>query len=445
MSDTDVRPRMARRAAIGSFIGTTIEWYDFFIYGTAAALVFNTVFFPALSGGWGLVASFATFWVGFLARPLGAIIFGHFGDRAGRKTSLVVTLLLAGGATTAIGLLPTAESIGIMAPLLLLLMRMIQGVAVGGEWGGAVLLASENAPKARRVVYAAIPQVGAPSGLLLSTVSFWLLQMLPEDAFLTWGWRIPFLASGVLLVIGLVIRTKIDESPVMQDVIRTQSAAKLPLKEVLATAPGRLLLGIGACVIGGSAIYFHTTFAMAWATNNLGYEVSAFLALTTGVTVISLIAMPVSAQIAARIGLKRMMLIALLSQFVTLPLMFALINTHVVAFAALGMALATISNCMNYSVVPELLMRAFPPRLRYTGVSLAYQLAGAIFIGTSPMIAQYLLGLTNSIVPVVVFAVLQILLTLVCTLVLLRVTSASGTAEPGASATPRCASPVNAE
>ncbi|MGX1797630.1 MFS transporter, partial [Streptomyces albidoflavus] len=271
------RSKTARRAGIGAFIGSTIEWFDFYIYGTAAALVFDKVFFPELEGALGTLVAFATFWVGFLARPLGGIIFGHFGDKLGRKTTLVITLLLMGISTTAIGLLPSYESIGIAAPILLVCIRMIQGIGLGGEWGGSVLIASEHAPKGKSILYGAFAQQGSPVGNTLSTLSFLAISQLPDDAFVAWGWRVPFLASALLVVVGLFVRLKVTESPAMARVIEKRETAKVPLSEVLRSHPMLIVLGIGACTIGLSATYFKSTFALSCATSEQSLDRSYFL------------------------------------------------------------------------------------------------------------------------------------------------------------------------
>lgn len=412
--------RMARRAGTASLIGTTIEWYDFYIYGTAAALVFSKLFFPELSNGMGIVAAFATFWVGFLARPLGAVFFGHLGDRKGRKIALVITLVLTGGATTLIGALPTADTIGIWAPILLISLRMVQGFALGGEWGGAVLIASEHAPAHKKVLYASIAQVGAPIGLCLAMASFYLLSLMNDADFLSWGWRLPFLASGVLLVVGLVIRLGLEETPDMKQVVQNRTKSAMPIKQVLTTSPMVVLLAIGACTIGGSSMYFKTTFALSWATTSLNYSRSTFLALGVLVAAVSIVAMPYGAVLATKFGIKRIVVCALTSEAVLLPLMFALISTQSTSLAALGLVLATVPNSMYYAVIAGMLANAFPAHVRYTGISVSYQLCGALLVGTTPMVAQYLFDLGGSIVPVVGFALVELLLSLVCAVALLR-------------------------
>ena len=268
----------ARRAGIASFIGTTIEWYDFYIYGTAAALVFGDIFFSdTLPNGVGTLLAFITLWAGFLARPIGGIIFGHLGDRIGRKNTLVITLMMMGVATVGIGLLPTYAQVGIWAPIGLVTLRVIQGVAVGGEWGGAVLIASENAPKGKSILYSAFAQQGSPAGNLLATIAFFLLSSMPTPSFLLYGWRIPFIISAVLVILGMIIRLKLEESDEMKAVLARKKVVKLPLAEVLRKHWVLVLLGAGALPLA-QVTYFKNTFALSWATKELGYDRGTFLA-----------------------------------------------------------------------------------------------------------------------------------------------------------------------
>ncbi len=276
--DADLHKK-ARRAGIASFIGTTIEWYDFYIYGLAAALVFGKVFFPAdMDPGLATLLSFVTLWSGFIARPLGGIIFGHLGDRIGRKTTLVITLIMMGIATTCIGLLPVYTQIGIWAPISLVALRIVQGIAVGGEWGGAILIASESAPKGKGILYAAFAQQGSPTGNLLATLAFFALSALPASDFILWGWRAPFLLSAVLVIVGMVIRLKLEESEDMKRVLAQKRTVKLPLAEVLGKHWKIVLLGAGVLPII-HVTYFKSTFALSWATKTLGYSQGTFLSI----------------------------------------------------------------------------------------------------------------------------------------------------------------------
>ncbi|MDA3643014.1 MHS family MFS transporter [Saccharopolyspora indica] len=413
--------RTANRAGIGAFIGSTIEWFDFYIYGTASALVFDKVFFPELDGALGTLVAFATFWVGFLARPLGGIIFGHIGDRLGRKKTLVITLLMMGIATTLIGLLPGYAQIGVWAPILLVIIRMVQGIGLGGEWGGSVLIASEHAPKGKSILYGAFAQQGSPVGNTLSTLSFLAISQLPDEAFLGWGWRIPFLASALLVLVGLFIRMRVTESPAMANLIERKKVAKLPFWEVVRSHPTLLALGIGACTIGLSATYFKSTFALSWATSTLEFDKSSFLTIILVANIVQIFAQPFGAVIATKMrSWSRAVTIMLLPEVVLLPLMFVLISTNDYYLAMFGVAIATIPHCLYYAALAGMLASRFPAHVRYTGISLCYQLCGTILGGTTPIVGQFLLNLSGSITAVIAYAIFQVLLTLGCMLLLLR-------------------------
>ncbi|MER5897382.1 MFS transporter [Streptomyces sp. NPDC001876] len=415
------KTKAANRAGFGAFIGSTIEWFDFYIYGTAAALVFDKVFFPELEGPIGTLVAFATFWVGFLARPIGGVIFGHYGDRLGRKKTLVITLLMMGISTTAIGLLPGYASIGIAAPILLVCIRMIQGIGLGGEWGGSVLIASEHAPKGKSVLYGAFAQQGSPVGNTLSTVSFLAISQLPDAAFVSWGWRVPFLASAALVMVGLLVRLKVTESPAMAKLIEKKEVVKLPLTEVLRSHPMLIVLGIGACTIGLSATYFKSTFALSWATTSLDFDRSSFLTIILVANITQIIVQPFGAVIATRMkSWSRAVIVMLVPELVLMPVMFVLISTENYGLAMLGVAVATIPHCLYYAALAGMLASRFPAHLRYTGISLCYQLCGTLLGGTTPIIGQFLLNRTGSITAVIAYAVFQVALTLGCMLLLLK-------------------------
>ncbi|MGH8605559.1 MAG: MFS transporter, partial [Gammaproteobacteria bacterium] len=261
-----------QRIAASVLIGTTIEWYDFLIYSTAAALVFGQLFFPTFDPVAGTLAAFSTFAVGFFARPFGGMIFGHFGDKIGRKGMLVLSLTMMGVATFIIGILPTYESIGVAAPILLVLMRLIQGLGVGGEWGGAVLTAVEHSSPERRGFYGSLPQMGVPAGLMLSTLAFLAVARLPDEQFLAWGWRLPFLASIVLVAIGLYVRLKISESPVFRRVQETRAEARMPIIEVLRSHPRQVLLATGSIISTGTYFYVIYSYAISYGTESAGIE-----------------------------------------------------------------------------------------------------------------------------------------------------------------------------
>ncbi|MEU7816615.1 MFS transporter [Pseudonocardia sp. NPDC049154] len=411
---------MRRKAGIASFVGTTIEWYDFYIYGMASALVLGPLFFPDVSDAAGVLAAFATFWVGFLARPVGGIVFGHLGDRLGRKTALVATLLLMGLATLGVGLLPTYAQIGVWAPVLLVAMRLVQGLAVGGEWGGAVLIASEHASKNRRILYGAFAQQGSPAGQMLASGSFALAAMLPEEDFLAWGWRVPFLVSAALVVVGLVIRLRIEESPELAALRRSGTTARFPVVELLRSAKGMVLLALGACALVAAAAYFKNTFALSWATTELGFDRQDFLNVVLISSTVQFLTQPLGAVMATWWNPRKVVIALLLCEIPLFPLMFALIGTGSFGLAALGMALATLPHTMYYAMLAGMLAEAFPTRMRYTAISLAYALAGTLFGGTAPLIGQALLTATGSIVPVVAYSVVIVLLSLVCAVAILR-------------------------
>lgn len=414
--------RKARKAGIASFIGTTIEWYDFYIYGLAAALVFGKVFFPAdMDPGVATLLSFATLWSGFIARPLGGIIFGHLGDRIGRKTTLVITLIMMGLATTGIGLLPTYAQIGVWAPVTLVCLRVLQGIAVGGEWGGAILIASENAPKGKGILYAAFAQQGSPTGNLLATLAFFALSSLPMPDFLQWGWRIPFLLSAALVIVGMVIRLTLEESADMQRLMREKKTAKLPILEVLRKHWLVVLLGAGTLPVI-HVTYFKSTFALSWATKTLGYSQSTFLSIIVIALVVQFISQPLGALLTTRIDMRKAVAIMVLPEFILMPAMFFAVETNVYWIAAVGMCLATIPHAMFYGAIGGILARAFPTRVRYSGLSLAYQLCSLLVGGGTPLLAQWILNSTGSIVGVAIASALYAVVSLVCTLALLRIT-----------------------
>ncbi|GAA2211817.1 MFS transporter [Nonomuraea monospora] len=418
------RQSQSRRATIASFIGTAVEWYDFYIYGTASALVFGTLFFPESDSGAGTLAAFATFWVGFLARPLGGIVFGHLGDRVGRKNVLVVTLILMGSATTLIGVLPTYESIGYAAPLLLVLLRAVQGLAVGGEWGGAVLMATENAEEKRRGLAGMWVQQGSPAGSILASLVFLAVGRLPDSAFMEWGWRVPFLLSVVLVVIGLVIRLKVHESAEFRRARETAPAVKVPLVELFRTSWPLVALGVGASAMGISAAYFTNTFVLSWATTDLDVPRQTMLDILLIVAVLQFLWQPLAALLAGRTGTVRLMAAALGANIVVAVPMFLLITTRDSTLIGIGLALGVVTGATYYALLAGFLAQAFPVRVRYTGISVAYQLCSTIIGGSTPLVAQWLLIQGGgSHWGVVAYYVVLLLLTLACVLALARRTA----------------------
>ncbi|MFC9454956.1 MFS transporter [Streptomyces sp. NPDC056983] len=429
--------RDARRAGVTAFVGTTIEWFDFYIYGSASALVLGKIFFAEASPAVGTLAAFATFWVGFLARPLGGLIFGHFGDRYGRKKALVTTLTMMGAATFCVGLLPGYAQIGVAAPVLLVLLRMIQGVAMGGEWGGAVLIATEYAPPGRKLLYGAFAQQGSPVGNLLATLAFLGIAQLPDAAFESWGWRVPFLFSAVLVAVGLFIRLRLAETPEMAAALERKQTSKLPIKDVLTRSPMLVLLGVFAGTAGVAITYVKTTFALSWATSDLGFDRTSFLTVISLALVVQVVVQPFGAVLASKWPVRKAVLWMLLPELVVLPLMFVLVGTGNFWLAVLGMGLATFPHAMYYAALAGILARVFPVEVRYTGMSLSYQLCTTLFAGTAPIVSQYLLNATGSIWPVVALGLGYTLVTLAGVLPLLARTAA---AQEPAAVTTRTAS-----
>ncbi len=386
------------RASLAAFVGTMIEWYDFYIYATASALVFGKLFFPTTSGFYGTLAAFGTFAVGFLARPLGGAVFGYIGDRAGRKKSLVITLLMMGTVTVLIGLLPTYASIGIWAPIALVALRFIQGIAVGGEWGGAVLMASEHSPdQSRRTFLASFAQLGSPAGLILATLMFKLVSSLDNAAFLDWGWRIPFLMSALLLAVGFAIRLSVQESPDFLDEQRRRAGApaatkaeSAPLAEVLHGAPRLLMLAIGANVLGIAGFYFTNTFMLVYTTQYLHLERALVLNGLLLVSVMQFFITPVAAHLARLSGNHRFLVTMAALSVVSPYAMFSLVDLGSLASVTAGVAIAILFIGAYYAVIAGFVSEAFPTRIRYTGISMAYQVSGAIFGGLTPLLGTVL-------------------------------------------------------
>ena len=383
------------RASTAAFIGTMIEWYDFYIYATAAALVFGKLFFPSATGFYGTLAAFGTFAVGFFARPLGGALFGHIGDRIGRKKSLVITLLMMGTVTVLIGLLPTYASIGFWAPVLLVLLRIVQGVAVGGEWGGAVLMAGEHSPdKSRRTFFASFAQLGSPAGLILSMLMFKLVTGLDDAAFLSWGWRGPFLFSAVLLLVGFVIRLSVNESPDFLEEKQAQAKrakpARAPLAQVLTGAPRLLALAVGANVLGIAGFYFTSTFMIAYTTQYVGLNRAVILDCLLVVSIMQFFITPLAAYIASRVGNLRFLGATALVSVFTPYAMFNLVDLGSLGAITLGIGVAVLFMGAYYAVIAGFVSDSFPTAIRYTGISMAYQLSGAIFGGLTPMLGTVL-------------------------------------------------------
>jgi metabolite-proton symporter len=379
------------RILFASLIGTTIEFFDFYIYATAAVIVFPRLFFPGGDPTSAMLQSFATFAIAFFARPIGAAIFGHFGDRIGRKATLVAALMTMGLSTVAIGLLPTYASVGVVAPLLLALCRLGQGLGLGGEWGGAVLLATENAPPGKEAWYGMFPQLGAPIGFICATGSFLLLGVVLSDAqFFAFGWRIPFIASALLVFMGLYVRLKISETPAFRKALEKQERVRVPLVSVFAEHKLALLLGTIAALATFVLFYIMTVFSLSWGTTALGYTRGEFLPLQMIGVVFFGLAIPLSAVLADRYGRRATLIgttmaIALFG-FALAPLFGSGSAMGVLAFFILGFALMG----FTYGPLGTALAEMFPTAVRYTGASLTFNLGGIVGASLAPYIATWL-------------------------------------------------------
>ncbi len=403
-----------RQVAVASLVGTALEWYDYFLYGTAAALIFNELFFPEADPLMGTLLAFATFGVGFGTRPIGGLVFGHFGDRIGRKAMLVITLIIMGVATCAIGLMPTYETIGIWAPILLVLLRLVQGFGVGGEWGGAVLMAVEHAPTGRRGYYGSWPQMGVPAGLVLSTAVFTAFEALPEEQFLAWGWRIPFLLSIILVAVGLYIRLRLMESPAFQEVEDTDTEAAMPIVEVLRTYPRNILIAMGARVGDNMLFYIFTVFVLTYVTEELGLpESTALIGVLIGAS-IEFFLIPFFGALSDRIGRRPVYMGgAVFCVLFAFPY-FWLMNTEVPALIWLAISVSLfVGHAAMYAPQASFLSELFGTRVRYSGASIGYQLAPIVGGGIAPFIAVALLARTGSYWPIAVYMIGMACITIV--------------------------------
>jgi metabolite-proton symporter len=408
-----------RVVAVASFIGTTIEWYDFFLYGTAAALVFNRLFFPTFDPLMGTLAAFGTYAVGFFARPVGGIVIGHYGDRIGRKSMLVLTLVIMGVATFLIGLLPTYEQIGPWAAVGLIVLRVAQGFGVGGEWGGAVLMAVEHAPPGKRGFYGSWPQVGVPAGLVLSTAVFALFARLPEEQFLTWGWRVPFLLSALLVIVGLLIRVRILETPAFTRVKEEAKEARQPILEVLASYPKQVLLAMGARFAENGAFYIYSVFVLTYATQQVKMSQQVVLnGMLIGAS-LELLAIPFFGALSDRLGRRPVYLFGAVMTAVWAFPLFRLLDTASPTLVWLALIVAFVfSHAAMYGPQAAFLSELFGTRVRYSGASLGAQLAAVLAGGTSPFIATLLLanyGATALSLYVIAMALVTIVAVLLAT------------------------------
>jgi metabolite-proton symporter len=389
---TETHHGSVRLVALASLIGTTIEWYDFFLYGTAAALVFNRLFFPNTDPLMGTLLAFGTYAVGFIARPVGGIIIGHYGDKVGRKSMLVLTLVIMGVATFFIGLLPTYDQIGIWAPIALVTLRLAQGFGVGGEWGGAVLMAVEHAPPGKRGFYGSWPQIGVPAGLLLANAVFSFFSNLPEEQFLSWGWRVPFLLSIFLVFVGLVIRVRILETPAFARMKDTSAEAHQPIIEVVRKYPKQVLLAMGARFAENGGFYIYSVFVLTYATQLVKFPQQTVLYGILIGAALELAAIPFFGALSDRLGRRPVYLFGAIVTAVFAYPLFWLIDTGSTAALWSGIAIAfVLSHAAMYAPQAAFLSELFGTRVRYSGASLGAQLASVFAGALAPLIATALL------------------------------------------------------
>ncbi|GAA2352998.1 MFS transporter [Saccharopolyspora halophila] len=391
MQETETTEGPSRRTILAaSLVGTSIEWYDYYIFGTAAALVFGTLFYPQFSSAAGTIAAFGTFAVGFIARPLGAALFGHFGDRIGRKSMLVITLVITGGATFLIGLLPTYAAIGLGAPLLLIGLRLLQGLAVGGEWGGAVLIATEHADSQRRAFYGSFAQFGVPVGVLTSNLAFLLVSGMPDESFMAWGWRIPFLLSIVLIVVGILVRARLEDSRQFAELKNENQVSKLPLGQLVRREPRNLILGSLASIAPPATGYMVIVYMLTYGTQAVGFERSTLLTLILLSTLVWILTIVLAAVAADRYGAKNIYILGAMTAVVWPFPMFALVDTANAAAAGLAFFVAAIVQGIMSGSQGGLFTELFDVQFRYSGISIAYQMGGMIGGALTPIVATAL-------------------------------------------------------
>ena len=384
-----------RRAVVASTVGTSIEWYDFFLYGTAAALVFPQVFFPSQTPYAGVIASFGTQFVGFVARPIGAAIFGHYGDRIGRKATLITTLVIMGVGTALIGVLPGYASIGIAAPILLTVLRLLQGIAVGGEWGGSVLLSMEWGSDRRRGLMASWPQLGVPIGLLLSTAMVQLMSVTTGPDFLTWGWRVPFLASLVLVGVGLYVRLRVLESPAFTAVKESQSVLRVPVLEAFRHQWREILTSAFVRMSEQAPFYLFVTFVLSYGTRQLGLSRTNLLTDTLIAAAIGLVSVPLFGYLSDLIGRRVMYGIGIVCTALYAFPYFGLLNSRMGGLVLLAIVLSLIFHDMQYGPQAALIAESFGPNIRYSGAGIGYQLASVVAGGPAPLIAAAIVERTG--------------------------------------------------
>lgn len=405
-----------RRVWIASLVGSSIEWFDYFLYGTVAALVFNQAFFAADDPTVGLMLAYASFALAFFIRPLGGVIFGYVGDRIGRKKTLVITLTIMGVATVLMGLLPTYQAIGVAAPIILITLRLVQGLGIGGEWGGAVLLAVEYAPKSKRGFYGAFPQMGVTIGMFLGSGALtFISSVVSPQAFIDWGWRIPFIASALLVVFGLWIRKGIDETPSFKKVQESGETARLPFVDIFRTQWKEVLIAVGGKVVETAPFYIFGTFIVSYGTNQLGFTNTQVLVSVMIATIITTILMPFMGGLSDKIGRKKVYIYGTVAMLLYAFPYFWLLQQKtfttllIATVLGLGIIWAPIT-----AVLGTMFSEIFDAKVRYTGVSLGYQIGAAVAGGTAPLIATALLvQFNNSYVPVAFYIILTSVISLI--------------------------------
>ncbi|WP_073865344.1 MFS transporter [Streptomyces sp. CB01249] len=392
MSDAD-RPKGASRTALATLLGTTLEWYDFFLYGTAAALIFDKQFFPSLSPAAGTLAAFSTLAVGFVARPLGGLVFGHFGDRLGRRSTLVVSLVMMGLGSTLIGAVPSYDSIGLWAPVLLVLLRVVQGIGLGGEGAGATLMSMEHAPEGRRNLYAGFPQMGTPAGLVLANLIFLATNSLAGHAtFTAWAWRVPFLLSFVLVGVGLVVRLRVTESPSFDRARQEDEVVRFPLADALKAGLPRLAVTLLAVVANSAVAYVFMVFTLSYGAKHLGFDQQFLVLGVSGAAVLWFVSIPVWTRIADRKGRRTLFIAGSVAILLWCAVFFPLLDTGNRASALLALAgmglIIPVTHCVQGAIIAD----TFPVRVRYSGTSLVLQIGAVLGGGLAPMISSALLG-----------------------------------------------------
>ncbi|WP_042357077.1 MFS transporter [Bacillus rubiinfantis] len=407
--------KLEMKVLIASLVGSSIEWFDYFLYGTVSALVFNQLIFHSEDPAVGLMLAYASFALAFFIRPLGGIIFSHIGDKIGRKKTLVLTLTLMGGSTVLMGFLPTYEAIGVAAPILLVTLRLVQGVGLGGEWGGALLLAVEYAPKDRRGFFGSIPQMGVTIGMLLGTIALSIMTLLPENAFMTWGWRVPFILSALLVIFGLWIRKGIDETPSFKKAKEKGEIAKIPFVETMRTHWKEVLIAVGAKVVETAPFYIFSTFIVSYATTQLGFSRTLTLNTVTIATIVTTILIPIMGGLSDKFGRKKLYVGGtILMALYAFPYFWLLQQKSaallvVATVLGLGIIWSPIT-----AVLGTMFSEIFKSNVRYTGISLGYQIGAAVAGGTAPLVATALLAAyNNSYVPVALYIIFTSLISLV--------------------------------